>query len=192
MRSGSVSLFVLILLTCLGLGFAQTGKSRSSAVQERFSFDEPAIKQMLIRTHQLPDPTLTSGAVRTTDVHDICTRPTSDIRKVTARTKRLIFQRYGVPDGNHTGFCSVKEGCEVDHLISLELGGSNDPRNLFPEPYTELKWNAHVKDRLENKLHRMICQGNITPEEAQRKIAGNWIQSYCEVFAGDALCAVIP
>lgn len=142
----------------------------------------------LIRQHELPDPYLTPGAVRTTDAHEICTRSTTDIRKVTTRTKRQVFEAYGNPGGNHTGFCSIVEGCEVDHLISLELGGSNDSKNLFPQPYTGVAWNAHVKDKLENRLHREICRGTITPEVAQKKIATNWVQAYCEAFPTDSLC----
>jgi hypothetical protein len=47
-----------------------------------------------------------------------------------------------------------------------ELGGSNDPANLFPE-----RLNAHpgyrVKDKLENKLHDLVCDGKMTLRAAQ-------------------------
>jgi len=145
-------------------------------------------QKALIASHELPDPYLTPGAVRTTDAHEICLRATSDIRKVSAKTKRAVYTAYGNLGGNHTGFCSVQGGCEIDHLISLELGGSNDPQNLFPQPYSGVRWNAHVKDRLENELHRNICNGAITPEAAQRQIATNWIQTYCAIFSTDSLC----
>ena len=47
---------------------------------------------------------------------------------------------------------------EIDHIISLELGGSNDIANLYPEPGSG-KANYHVKDKLENKLHKLVCDG---------------------------------
>ena len=47
---------------------------------------------------------------------------------------------------------------EVDHLISLELGGSNAIRNLWPEPYAG-RWGARTKDVLENRLHDLVCEG---------------------------------
>ena len=50
---------------------------------------------------------------------------------------------------------------EVDHLISLELGGSNSIRNLWPQSYLTQPWNAHVKDRLENNLHAMVVSGQL-------------------------------
>lgn len=49
--------------------------------------------------------------------------------------------------------CGGPHGCEVDHLISLELGGANAIENLWPQPF-DGKWNAHVKDRLELRLHK--------------------------------------
>lgn len=66
----------------------------------------------------------------------------------------------------------------MDHLISLELGGSNSLKNLWPESFITEPWNAHVKDRLENKLHEMICSGEIDIKAAQREISTDWIASY--------------
>jgi hypothetical protein len=67
---------------------------------------------------------------------------------------------------------------EVDHLISLELGGSNDIKNLWPESYRTEPWNAHVKDKLEDRLHDLVCAGRISLAEAQRAIATDWIAAY--------------
>lgn len=39
-----------------------------------------------------------------------------------------------------------------DHLDSLDLGGSNDPKNLWSESYYTEQFNAHVKDKLEDRL----------------------------------------
>jgi hypothetical protein len=67
---------------------------------------------------------------------------------------------------------------EEDHLISLELGGNpRSPDNLWPEPWFGT-WNAGVKDRLEGKLNRMVCNGEITLGEAQQAIAKDWIVAY--------------
>lgn len=57
---------------------------------------------------------------------------------------------------------------ELDHLISLELGGApSDPRNLFPEPY---KRGAYTKDTVENQLHDAVCAGRMSLVAAQRAI----------------------
>jgi hypothetical protein len=67
---------------------------------------------------------------------------------------------------------------EEDHLISLQLGGHpTDPKNLWPEPY-RIKCGARIKDTLETKLKRMVCDGKMTLAEAQKAIATNWIAAY--------------
>lgn len=67
---------------------------------------------------------------------------------------------------------------EEDHLISLELGGNPlDPNNLWPQ-----KWNgfrgAHKKDQLENRLHTLVCSGQITLRVAQVAIATDWVSAW--------------
>lgn len=135
--------------------------------------------------HSLPDPTLTPGAViAEATAADIC-KPgySTRTRHVDAATKRSVYRAYGL-SGNHTAYCSGDQGCEVDHLISLELGGSNDAANLWPEPYGGIVWNAHVKDRLENRLHRMVCDGEISLSEAQQDIADDWVAAYGRWIGG--------
>jgi hypothetical protein len=68
--------------------------------------------------------------------------------------KRQVYAEYGITSHAPGEF-------EVDHLISLELGGSNSIRNLWPQSYRTQPWNARVKDRVENKLHQMVCKGEI-------------------------------
>lgn len=122
----------------------------------------------------LNDVDKTPGDVRTTDKEVICTQKTSTIRNVSAATKKQAFALYHLT--RTTGWCKAKN-CEVDHLISLELGGSNDIKNLWPQPYAG-KWNAHIKDKLENRLHKLICDGSVTPAEAQTAISTDWITAY--------------
>ena len=70
---------------------------------------------------------------------------------------------------------------EIDHIVPLELGGSNSIANLYFEPGSGAA-NYHAKDRLENKLHDMVCSGSITLRRAQRQIATNWKTLYRNVF----------
>jgi len=128
--------------------------------------------------HSLPDPSLTPGAVFSDVTADDVCEPgySKSVRHVTPSLKQQVFEAYHQP-GNHQGICSGSQGCEVDHLISLELGGSNDFKNLWPEPYDGV-WNARMKDRLENKLHKLVCDGSLSLKEAQQAIANNWINAY--------------
>lgn len=124
----------------------------------------------------LPDVNLTPGDVETTDKDVICNTKTSDKRHVTDTTKDLVRHRYGM-DSDHDKWCATAHKCEIDHLVSLELGGKNTIGNLWPQPY-DADWNARDKDRLENKLHAMICSGDIEVVDAQNAIKTNWIEAY--------------
>jgi hypothetical protein len=67
---------------------------------------------------------------------------------------------------------------EEDHLIPLELGGaSRDPRNLWPQLWDGPD-GAHAKDRLERRLHNLVCSHAVSLEEAQKAIATDWRAAY--------------
>lgn len=119
-----------------------------------------------------PDKNLTPGAVdNSCTVKEICTHCyTAKVRNVPASMKRKVLESYGYSAKKHPPM-------EVDHMISLELCGSNDQKNLWPEPY-EPRPGAHEKDVLENRLHKQICNGDISIREAQKKITGDWVKEY--------------
>jgi len=73
---------------------------------------------------------------------------------------------------------------EIDHIVSLELGGSNDIANLFPEKLYA-RPGYRVKDKLENRLHALVCAGSIGLRAAQRGIAGNWQGLYKQIFGAE-------
>ena len=70
---------------------------------------------------------------------------------------------------------------EIDHIVPLELGGSNDIANLFPEPGSG-RADYHDKDKLENRLHALVCAGSMRLTVAQRSIAADWRALYARVF----------
>lgn len=71
---------------------------------------------------------------------------------------------------------------EIDHIVSLELGGSNDIANLFPETASGSD-GYHAKDQLENRLHDLVCRGELGLRSTQRRIAANWQLLYKQVYA---------
>ncbi len=127
----------------------------------------------------LPDSALTPGAVLSVLRSDICVKGYSKrVRHVPGKVKNAVYREYGI--ANH------KSGdYEVDHLISLELGGSNDIKNLWPQSYKTSPWNAHIKDALENRLHREVCSGEIELTAAQHCIATDWIACWKSIFGRD-------
>ena len=118
----------------------------------------------------VPNPRLTPGAVLTTSRARVCRSGyASRVRDVPESEKTAVYARYGVP--------WVPYKHEVDHLVSLELGGSNAITNLWPEPYAG-RWGARTKDVLENTLHDLVCSGAITLRYAQHIEATEWIRAY--------------
>jgi hypothetical protein len=92
------------------------------------------------------------------------------VRDVKQSLKNQVYAEYGVTK-------HLPGEYEVDHLVSLQLGGSNDIANLWPEAATP-KPGFHEKDQVENYLHSQVCSGNITLRKAQIEIATNWLNVY--------------
>ncbi|MGN6379321.1 MAG: hypothetical protein ACTHNU_10255 [Gaiellales bacterium] len=118
----------------------------------------------------MPNRSLTPGIALPVSVAQIC-RPgyASSVRDVPDSEKDAVYAEYGV--------AHVPYAHEVDHLISLELGGSNAIANLWPEPYAG-RWGADTKDQLENRLHDLVCTGSIRLAYAQHIEAANWVAAY--------------
>jgi hypothetical protein len=104
-------------------------------------------------------------------VSEICVPGySSSVRNVPYSEKRAVYAEYGI--AHH-----ARGQYEVDHLISLELGGSNAIANLWPEAARPIP-GFHQKDALENYLHDQVCSGAMTLAAAQRIIATNWLAEY--------------
>lgn len=121
-----------------------------------------------------PNPQLTPGTFDVSATLDkICQKGyTATVRYVTEAQKNEVFKEYGLDRSGEY---------EVDHLISLELGGSNSTQNLWPQSYRGM-WNARIKDMVENRLHYLVCAGKMNLREAQYLISTNWIKAYCKVI----------
>ena len=123
-----------------------------------------------------PDLRLTPGATVPVTQNEVCSEsPARSSAMVPISLKRKVFQLYGVTPPQPDTY-------EVDYLITPELGGATDIRNLWPEPYQDTMWNAHVKDQLEDRLHQMVCRGDVDLATAQHDISTDWIAAYRKYF----------
>lgn len=123
----------------------------------------------------LPDRACSPGAIVTARTAKVLCRKsfhTGDVRSVPDSVKHDVEVEYGLAPKRYGN------ALEIDHIVSLELGGSNDIANLYPE----LAPGYHLKDVLENKLHALVCSGAITLHTAQRRISANWTTFYANVF----------
>jgi hypothetical protein len=100
------------------------------------------------------------------------------VRAVPTSLRQEIFQEYGLVNASANDY-------EIDYLIAPGLGGAEDIRNLWPEPYTSATWNARIKDDLEEHLHQLVCAGKVDLSTAQRDIASDWIVAYKKYFHTD-------
>jgi hypothetical protein len=138
-----------------------------------------------------PLPTKTSSCVATAGIEDKACTPgaviasatkaqickpgySSSVRNVPESEKNQVYAEYGI--ATH-----ITGQYEVDHLISLELGGSNDIANLWPE-LADPTPGFHQKDQVENYLHKQVCDGKLSLKQAQQEIATDWLQVYHTVL----------
>lgn len=157
---------VLILLAVLGARtlYQRTTTHESSAV---------------VYAAVLPDPQLTPGVTRPVPIGDLCSAQHDEVvRPVPNALRRQVLSEYGVPNTRAGEY-------EVDYLITPGLGGTDDIRNLWPEPHYDTAWNSYAKDQLEERLHHMVCTGELDLSIAQRQIASNWIVAYKKYFGTD-------
>ena len=145
---------------------APTDSGRSPvAAPEQLAADSPL----------LPDRRLTPGAVRPVTAAEACRGDQESPPAAAAGVPRQVFARYGIDYRRAAEY-------ELDFLITPELGGAAEPRNLWPQPYGAPVWNAYVKDELEQHLRRMVCDGALDLATAQRDIATDWIGAYRRYF----------
>jgi hypothetical protein len=126
----------------------------------------------------VPTARLTPGAARSATREEVCAGNHEKNRAVPVSLRRRVFEIYGISGADPKAY-------EVDYLITPALGGADDIRNLWPQSYSATIWNAHVKDALEDRLHDLVCRGDLDLAAAQRDISTDWIAAYKKYFRTD-------
>lgn len=123
------------------------------------------------------NPDITQANIKAT----ICNRnwSTKSIRppvSYTNKLKQIGFDKYKL-EGNLSDY-------ELDHYISLELGGNpTDSNNLWMESYNASisDGGARSKDTVEGFLHDRVCDGSMTLQQAQKAITTDWYRIYLDL-----------
>jgi 5-methylcytosine-specific restriction endonuclease McrA len=131
----------------------------------------------------LPDPACTPGAINPTITAEVLQNPdfrTTCVRShaTTEQQKAQTYQFYAIE--HPTNNSGQSQTCELDHLISLELGGADTLDNIWPQcgpPNVSLSERFFKrKDAVENYLAKQVKDGKISLSDAQRGIASDWTQ----------------
>jgi hypothetical protein len=155
----------------------QQAHDSGQAVRTSPTRSASAPKAVLIQDPRLPNRSLTPGeAIAGVTVDDLRVPGYSKhARHVSEAERRAVFAAYGIAWEDRHNY-------ELDHLVSLEIGGSNSQRSLWPEP---LRLNiagkdegAITKDRLENKLGQLVRNSALDLGTAQKEEAANWVEAY--------------
>lgn len=142
-----------------------------------------------------PDMMLTPGSIDPSLKPEyICSHSTSERRSVNTALKKQVFAAYNIPFEDRADY-------EVDHFIPLALGGvntctDNPTCNLWPEPHQKsfpqiAPWGSETKDRLELRLYKMMCAGEISLHDAQVAISGDWEVAYRQYVSEPLVASAI-
>ncbi len=189
-----MSMLLLLLLCGAVLLVAYYLQSQGISPQSQVSVKSPALPRVLGNRSKvsdchslngLPDSACTPGALDPNVTQEnisstICVsgytktvRPPASYTNGIKKEEMLAYGESGDP-----------RAYELDHLISLELGGSpRDIANLWPEPGDPVP-GFHQKDKVENYLHDQVCTGSLSLAEAQQEIAGNWVAVFQRLQPG--------
>ena len=150
---------VVVVLALSGSAFVYGSSVQASATSS----------DRLIRA---PDPAVTPGTANP-DVtpitlnSTICAPNATQPRSTTsASTTTKVFARYRIPSVRQSDYV-------IDQLVPLELGGTNDVENLWPEPKVGATGAAR-KDAVERLLYQRVCDGTIEVEAAQQWFETDW------------------
>jgi hypothetical protein len=164
-RPSWVTACAILIATVLGLEFVSSRSGPPTAPRERHAALRPIAY-------------LTPGATRPVAAADLCATRRAAARAIPPRVRQAVVRDYSMEHVPAREY-------ELDYLITPELGGSDDRRNLWPERYSSVQWNARVKDELELLLPRLVCAGTLPLATAQREIATDWVAAYKKYFHTD-------
>lgn len=201
-----IALFVCAALVLTGCHHKQVSSTTTVSISSTApptkasaaAADVPDLHPFALKAHigpakLYPNQDLTPGKADTLNADDLtskwthaCPRGKTECtyseshRNVSAGVHTKVYDEYKVPSNER----NIQDG-EVDHLVPLCAGGSNDIENLWYQP-AENKWKGknfgfHEKDNLEKWICREIKAGRVNPKTAYDRIRADWVAYYLDL-----------
>ncbi len=167
-RTTRWALLVILLVAACGSDTKPPTAVASSSSAPAPTTTSPALNARLLH----PNAVLTPGATIADITADaVCADGYAQDRRARALDReRSGVLGYGLGSANRTEF-------ELDRLIPVELGGSNDSTNLWPEPILEAGKNGAIdKNAIEIQLHDAVCAKHLKLDAAQAAVL-HWTPS---------------
>jgi|ERR1700685_1877553 len=131
----------------------------------------------------IPDPNCTPGAINPSITLEVLKNPnfkTGCVRDeaTNPQIKDGTYKWYHLQKPPHNS--GQAQVCELDHLISLEIGGADTLDNIWPQcgPSRAALDERYFKrkDTVENYLAKQVREGKMNLSDAQSGIATDWTQ----------------
>jgi hypothetical protein len=129
-----------------------------------------ALALPVVAAAQLPSGYKTPGATVKVNNTQVCAADfTNTVKPVAGWQRTEALERYGMRPDGFTG--------DLDHLVPVALGGSNDPDNLWPF-HAQGDFTLDAKNALAARLRDMVCAGKISLKDAQDAFKKDWTKAY--------------
>jgi hypothetical protein len=154
------------LLAVLGVVYGCAAASGSALAAE---MAEAFVGPVHLDDSALPDKSRTPGdAMEKVKPRDLCDKDKDARPRVpTPALCDGAFKDYGIPPERQFQF-------KCNYLVPLSIGGAATQMNVWPQPLAE----AAFKDAIDAELLKQVCEETVSPVEAQRGIAIDWIETY--------------
>lgn len=119
--------------------------------------------------HPVPDRSCTPGSVAA-GASALCTTATEPA----APPSQELFSTMDAAQTAYGVRVSNGGAISLDHLVPLDLGGSNDISNLWPLPSKEDDRAGREKAAVDATLNKAVCAGTIGLGAAQNALSINW------------------
>jgi hypothetical protein len=119
---------------------------------------------------QRPSGYKTPGATAKVKMEELCGPDFAKSLKPVSNWQRTeALERYGLRPDGFSG--------ELDHLVPVSLGGSNDPDNLWPFRASGA-FTLDAKQALASKLQGLVCARKLSLKDAQDAFRKDWTLAY--------------